>query len=162
MNKRFLKWLGVAESSGKAKKSVTFFLFWGKDDDLIEEVAELMNTRKFSQVMRIALKVIPALMRGSLDELFEEFPWVKAEFLKYMQDVQPTQTPALPANIEKYLEEIIEKLDNQPSLPQKPVGLRKLAAPSLDDEELVVTVQKDTSQNSGANLINSLLALQRK
>lgn len=168
MNKTLLKWLGVAEKKAQEKKTLVFQLFWGKEDDLIEAASELVNQRKFTEVMRIGLKIVPALMRGDIEPLFEAFPWVKVELLEYMRELQPK--PALPApvssslspQVEKYLQEILTKLDK----PQPMIGnsseLRQLGAPVFDDDNdnlLTVTKDKSSGKNATQNFLRSMAAL---
>ena len=101
---RFQKWIKKATKYGSDKKSITFFLFWDTQEDDIEQVAELLDNRQFSKFIRISLRVIPALWRGDLEPLFQEFPWVRAEFLEYMKEVQ---SEPVPADIKYIVEEAI-------------------------------------------------------
>jgi len=140
------------------------FIFWlddtkGQEYQLIAEVGELKKQRSFSQTIRDGIRLICDLRDGNLDVLFELFPWVRVEFLKYMEGVQPKTVmseTALAPDVEKYLQEILEKLDqaqsNSTATPiLKPVsnglkpigGLKSIAPPVLgdDDEDLLTVTQ---------------------
>ncbi|GAB5426316.1 MAG: hypothetical protein Crog4KO_34630 [Crocinitomicaceae bacterium] len=81
------------------------FRFWldiVKPDELkIADTIEILkNERSFTQTIRDGIRLIFDLKQGKLDVLFELFPWVRAEFMDYMRDIQPvvvTQTSEVPA-----------------------------------------------------------------
>ena len=173
MNKTFLKWLGLAEAKDQIKKTLVFQLFWGEEDELIEQAAILVQQRKFTEVMRIGLKVIPALMRGDLEPLFQAFPWVRADFMAYMQELQPqpalVKSSGASPEVEKYLREILDKLDKPALQPiegnssgPKQLGVPQFTAPTFDDDDdLELTIGKDTRKvDVASNFLNSIAKLQ--
>jgi hypothetical protein len=106
MSERFDKWQEKIELCKGTRQSFPIQLDWSNPDDveLIKVIAFLKDNDEFSEVIRKALRIIPALIfSGSLDELFAEFAWVKAEFLQYMREVaievpigQSPETPTAP------------------------------------------------------------------
>ena len=56
---------------------------------LADKIELLKNERIFTQTIRDGIRLICDLRSGKLDVLFELFPWVKAEFMEYMRDIQP-------------------------------------------------------------------------
>lgn len=157
MSKRFLKWLRVAETDNQDKKTFSFQLFWDKAEEfeLIEVAARLIENREFTRVMRIALRVIPALLDGDLEPLFEAFPWVRAEFMQYMKEVQSEPQQALPANIEDALRDILKDFSvgnsSESANAHSRVAVHRPASSTL-------TVKKDnkSSANVADNFLKSL------
>lgn len=90
MSTRLDKWNKEMQARKGSRQGFKFWLNWDKAEDveLIETIALLMDNSQFSEVIRKALRIIPALMEGELNELFDEFPWVKAEFLEYMRELK--------------------------------------------------------------------------
>jgi septal ring factor EnvC (AmiA/AmiB activator) len=90
MSTRFEKWQEKIDNCKGTRQSFAIQLDWSNLDDveLIKIIALLKDNHQFSEAMRQALVIIPALMAGSLDELFAEFPWVQAEFLQYVESLQ--------------------------------------------------------------------------
>lgn len=73
------------------------FRFWlddNKEDEnaLIGEVGDLKANRKFTETIRQGISLISDLRNGSLKVLFELFPYVKAEFVEYMQSFNNAET----------------------------------------------------------------------
>ena len=71
------------------------FKFWlnlrKKEDEAIADRIEILkNNRLFTQTIRDGIRIICDLRNGKLDVLFELFPWVRAEFMEYMRDLQLT------------------------------------------------------------------------
>ena len=69
------------------------FSFWlnrDKEDDcsLIKLIAYLKAERLFTQTIRDGLRLINDLRAGNLNVLFELFPWVRAEFMEYLSEIQ--------------------------------------------------------------------------
>jgi hypothetical protein len=160
MNKTFLKWLGSAEAQKQKKKTLVIQFFWGKEDETIEQAATLVHQRKLTEVIRIGLKVIPALMRGDIAPLFEAFPWVKAELLEYMREIQPE--PRLSTEVETYLQEI-KSLLVQPVGQPKQLSVPQAELPNFDDEDdLVLEVTKDNSVDIAANFLSSVMSLKKQ
>ena len=100
------------------------FRFWlddSKEDEnaLIGEVGELKANRKFTETIRQGIELITDLRNGSLRVLFDLFPYVKAEFLEYMQSLNSAETSqidkerqqldAYKAELEAYRQELDER-----------------------------------------------------
>lgn len=69
------------------------FKFWlnmnKADEEAIADQIELLkNERSFTEVIRDGIRLICDLRKGKLDVLFELFPWVRAEFMDYMREIQ--------------------------------------------------------------------------
>ena len=81
-----------------AKKSFrlrfTFWLDMHKSDEaaIAETIADLKSQRSFVSTIRDGIRLICDLRAGRLDVLFELFPWVRSEFLGYMNSLQPNST----------------------------------------------------------------------
>ena len=92
--------------------------FWlditkNEEHALDEKIQQLKQGRGFSQTIRDALNLIWDLREGRLDVLFELFPWVRAEFLEYMQGLQPQKTAG-----EMELQKRMERGKVNPSSPR--------------------------------------------
>lgn len=59
------------------------------EEAIADKIEILKNERLFSQTIRDGVRLICNLRDGKLDVLFELFPWVKAEFMEYIREVQP-------------------------------------------------------------------------
>ena len=59
------------------------------EEAIADKIEILKNERMFSQTIRDGIRLICDLRDGKLDVLFELFPWVKAEFMEYIREVQP-------------------------------------------------------------------------
>ena len=64
------------------------------------------NDRSFAGTIRDGIRLICDLRQGKLDVLFELFPWVRAEFMEYIQSIQPQKSPA-----ELDLQQQLERLE---------------------------------------------------
>ncbi len=154
------------------------FMFWldtDKDNDILlaEEIDQLKRQRSFTATIRDGLRLILDLRAGRLDVLFNLFPWVRAEFMEYIQSQL-----APPNTIEqqlKRLEQLLLEQGNEPiPLPSGPkalqpvnqAGPRPLKAapaplPEQDDEDIPLEIKKDTQKkNIADNFLKSVLALQ--
>ena len=155
-----------------------FWLNLGKpeEEEIADKIEVLKSNRSFTSVIRDGIRLICDLRDGNLDVLFELFPWVRVEFLKYMEDVQPKpvvgKSMDLSPEVEKYLREILDKLDNPPASTglqsvmggSKQLNTPQFAAPEFDDDDDdLLTVQKDTSsgKNIAENFLKSLMSLQQ-
>ncbi len=78
-------------SSKRFRLRFTFWLDVNKKDEaeIADEVEELKRDRLFAQTIRDGIRLICDLRDGKLNVLFELFPWVKAEFMEYIREVQP-------------------------------------------------------------------------
>lgn len=68
-------------------------LFKPEEEAIADTIELLKNERSFSKTIRDGIKLITNLREGKLDVLFELFPWVKAEFIEYMREIQPVTLP---------------------------------------------------------------------
>lgn len=69
------------------------FRFWldmfkSEEAAIADQVEILKNKRSFTQTIRDGIRLVCDLRNGKLDVLFELFPWVRAEFMEYMRDLQ--------------------------------------------------------------------------
>jgi len=157
------------------------FNFWldlskNIDYEISQLIAQLKENRLFTQTIRDGIRLICDLRAGKLDVLFELFPWVRAEFLKYMEDLQAKPVVAAPTfapDVEKYLQEILEKLD-KPAAPEpsimKPMnnglkqigGLKSIAAARYDedDDDLLVVQSAKGDGSATQNFLKAMRALQ--
>lgn len=99
------QWETKRTKSKQTQKSLTFWLDWNTEHNLIKIAARLTDNRQFAEFGRIALKVIPALMRGDIEPLFECFPWIKNALLEMVEqlvserisvELQTVPQPAIP------------------------------------------------------------------
>ena len=73
------------------------FRFWldifkPEEAKIVDTIEDLKSDRSFTQTIRDGIRLICDLRDGKLDVLFELFPWVKAEFIEYIREVQPVPT----------------------------------------------------------------------
>lgn len=69
------------------------YTFWldilkGEEAEIAESIETLKDERKFAPTVRDGIRLINNLRKGKLDVLFELFPWVRAEFMDYMREIQ--------------------------------------------------------------------------
>ncbi|MCA9373453.1 hypothetical protein KC921_05180 [Candidatus Woesebacteria bacterium] len=166
------------------------FRFWlddTKDDQnsLIGQIEDLKSARSFTETIRQGIELITDLRKGSLRKLFELFPYVKAEFLEYVQSLNLAEqtmlfekgTPGSDkrvreqlARIEKLLLEqghiSIEATSTQQSKQGRglqPITTTSFAPPNFDDDDdVTLTIKKATSSNgkAGENFLKSIMSLQ--
>jgi len=156
-----------------------FWLDVNKPDEetLADTINDLKRQRAFTATVRDGIRLICDLRRGSLDVLFELFPWVRAEFLDYMQAclrrqaLQP-DTAAAEQRLEQQLARLEQLLLQQASAPAGPrliEALGPLAVPkavgpvSDEDDAALVTVTKAKVDGAhiAQNFIRSMMALQQ-
>lgn len=77
------------------RKRYSFWLDRRKPDERAVEdlISQMKADRAFTPSIRDGLRLMADLQAGKLDVLFELFPWVRAEFLEYMRELQPEVTP---------------------------------------------------------------------
>jgi hypothetical protein len=156
------------------------FKFWlrldrAEDLKLIEYIEYLVSKRQFVTEIRTALRLLWSLRQGNLWVLFELFPWVRAEFMEYVQSLQPPKSPA-ELDLQRQLARLEQLLLQQGNTPIDKPGPTKLltpngprplqakqavAAPSFDDDEdvLVARKNKNAGSQSALNFIKSAFAL---
>ena len=129
-----------------------FWLDANKDDELLmcEQLDELKERRQFAPTIRNALRLFFDLSRGNTQVLRELFPGIVAQLQT------PPETPANSefAEIIKQQAAILEKLSKQTTAATPQLPARTIA----DDDTELIEIKKDTSINSGQNLLNSLMA----
>lgn len=76
------------------RKMYRFWLNDAKDDEarLVGQVETLKDKRQYTASIRQGLQLVTSLNEGKLDTLFLLFPWVQAEFLEFVNKLQPTKT----------------------------------------------------------------------
>ena len=86
----------------------TFWLDMLKSDEheLADQIEVLKQERSFVSTVRDGIRLVTSLREGKLDVLFELFPWVQAEFLKYLESIQPQK-----AEPELQLQQQLERLE---------------------------------------------------
>jgi len=162
-----------------ARFKFNFWLDCDKDNELLlaDTIDDLKRQRAFTATIRDGIRLICDLRRGSLDVLFELFPWVRAEFLDYMQAclrrqaLQP-DTAAAEQRLEQQLARLEQLLLQQASAPAGPrliealgpLALSKVVGPVSDeDDAALVTVAKAKVDGAqiAQNFIRSMMALQQ-
>ena len=140
------------------------------EDQLDEQIHWLKANRSFVKVVKDGIRLICDLRKGRVDVLFELFPWVKAEFLAGIQTQETAGEKALRQQLERLEKLLIEQGNTPIPMPQLPAstGPKALDAsrfdlPTFDDEDDLETIllQPDTSTDSAANFLNSVLNLQK-
>jgi hypothetical protein len=160
------------------------FTFWldllkPEEAQLADQIELLKNDRSFASTIRDGIRLICDLRQGKLDVLFELFPWVRAEFMEYIQSLQPLKTPAdldLQSQLER-LEQLLLQQGNKPvDTPQaapikvlthngggpKPLQIKTLTTPAFDDDDgdlLVIRKDHNAGHKSSINFIKSAFAL---
>lgn len=119
---------------------------------------QLRKGRTFTATIRDGIRLVCDLRRGKLDVLFELFPWVRAEFLDYMQSLQPDKSAA-EARLEQQLARL-EKLLLQQAGP-RPMSLPRPAVDEDDAALVKVTKAKVDGKQITQNFIRSMMALQQ-
>ena len=152
-----------------AREKFKFWLDTGKDDELLiaGQIGELKRERLFTSTIRNGIRLICDLKEGHLDVLFELFPWVRAEFLEYMQSLQPQKT-AGEIELQKRMERMEHLLLEQGNVPiASTAGSPKsLTTPKLDaslpdevDDNLLMVKLAKSDGNSAQNFLNSAFNL---
>ncbi len=79
------------------RKRYTFWVNREREtDQIVEElIISFKAQRLFTQSIRDGLTLVADLNDGNLDALFELYPWVKAEFLQYVQGIGVVELPSL-------------------------------------------------------------------
>jgi len=137
------------------------------EEALAETIAALKEKRLFAQTVRDGIRLICDLRQGKLDVLFALFPWVRAEFLDYMQSLQPDKSAA-EARLEQQLARLEQLLLQQAIGPKGALGprgpLAKVAGPVSDEDDaalVTVTKTKVDGAHIAQNFIRSMMALQQ-
>jgi hypothetical protein len=133
----------------------------------------------WASTIRDALRLILDLRQGKLDVLFELFPWVRAEFMEYIQSLQPQKSPAeldLQRQLER-LEQLLLKQGDTPIDPPTPIKMltnngggplplqvtpKKITTPTFEDDDddlLIIRKDKNAGHQSAINFIKSAFAL---
>ncbi|MBZ0294675.1 MAG: hypothetical protein K8L99_19070 [Anaerolineae bacterium] len=158
-----------------ARFRFNFWLDCNKDSELLlaDEIDQLKRQRSFTAAIRDGLRLIIDLRAGRLDVLFDLFPWVRAEFLEYIQSQTPPPTD-LKQQLQR-LEKLLLEQGNQPiAIPAgpkalqpvngvgpKPLQTTAIPLPEDDDEDIPLKINKDTRKiNIADNFLKSAMALQ--
>lgn len=141
-----------------------FWLDMNKPDEeaLAATIEDLKQRRTFVTTIRDGIRLICDLRRGKLDVLFELFPWVRAEFLEYMQSLQPDKSAA-EIRLEQQLARLERLLLQQVSAPggPRPLTLPRPAADEDDAALVKITKAKVDGKQIAQNFINSMMRLQQ-
>lgn len=155
------------------------FMFWldaNKPDEylLTEVIDELKQERSFSRTIRDGIRLIVSLRQRRTDVLFSMFPWLQEEIPASVHSMPITSNGG---ELQDQLQRI-EKLILQTGTGHSAVtsetteigGLgnakalsgMQFATPVFDDEDdddIILDIQKDSSNNSVNNFLNSLMSL---
>jgi hypothetical protein len=147
-----------------ARYKFSFWLDCDKDNELLlaDAIDDLKHKRSFAGTVRDGIRLVCDLRRGKLDVLFELFPWVRAEFLEYMQSFQPNKSAA-EQRLEQQLARLEKLLLQQASTPAGPRPM-VLPRPTADEDDtalLTVTKAKVDGRQITQNFINSMMRLQQ-
>jgi len=148
------------------------FVFWLNDtksdeNELIGQVYELKRQRSFTATIRDGMRLITSLRDGDLDVLFELFPWVRAEFAKYIQSLQ--QATAAPQAAYTGLQPVqAQAPTNGATVVMQPIAgdvavmsVPQFAAPAYDDDDIELTVTEAVGDGTaGETFLRAMLALQ--
>lgn len=147
-----------------ARFKFNFWLDCDKDNELLlaEAIDNLKRQRSFAGTVRDGIRLICDLRQGKLDVLFELFPWVRAEFLDYMQSLQPDKSAA-EQRLEQQLARLEKLLLQQAGAPAgpRPMMLSRPVADEDDTALLTVTKAKVDGRQITQNFINSMMRLQQ-
>ena len=153
------------------------FTFWLDDSKqaenlLIGQVDSLKDNRLFSKTIRDGIRLIVDLRKGSLEVLFELFPFVRAEFMEYVKDTLPdnrNDNSDIKREIARLESLIIQQGKSNTNI-MKPLsgglqpigGLKPLAPPAYDEDDFQLEVTKagDSGINAAQNFLASMQALQ--
>jgi len=151
-----------------------FQLNVAKEEELAiaEQIIELKGQGRYSKTVRDGIRLVSDLHAGSLDVLFELFPWVRADFLEYMTSVQPPKSDT-ETHIQKQLARIEALLAHGEAMPTtsrsasgvgEPKAMRvpASAAPDSedDDNDMLLVAKAASSSNATQNFLNSISRLQ--
>jgi hypothetical protein len=101
------------------------------EDWLDEQINLLKRSRKFTLVLRDALRLILDLRAGRLDVLFELFPWVKENM---------EQSPSTTTDLERQLERLEVMLKEQGSISVSPGSYPVLKSSSVTPAVMIKNV----------------------
>lgn len=154
------------------RKRYSFWLDRRKPDERAVEdlISQMKADRAFTPSIRNGLRLMADLQDGKLDILFELFPWVRAEFLEYMRELQP-ETSTEPAPVQPqptpvaspaptvtdadraWLEAEQERLDNERRWHEKRMADAEKA---LAAERQRIEKERTKTQNSLQNQLKRL------
>jgi hypothetical protein len=151
-----------------------FQLNVAKEDEhaIAEQITALKGQGRYSKTVRDGIRLVSDLNAGSLDTLFELFPWVRADFLEYMTAVQPQKSDT-ETHIQKQLARIEALLANGETMTPtskstggiggpKAMRVPAITAPVFDDDDkdMLVISKAASSSNATQNFLNSISRLQ--
>ena len=149
------------------------FNFWLDDNsdsdiDIIRDIKKLKKKRKFSQAIRDGLRLIPSLMRGETDVLFEMFPTIHDKLYAQMEaDIMERWQKQQEGEVINHLIElrgVIQSIKDKPVLSapmQGTVTMQRVT--TVTDETMQLEVKRvEGDGKSAQNFLNSMMALQGK
>lgn len=159
------------------------FKFWLNDSKheekaIVGQVDTLKQERLFSKTIRDGIRLVTSLRSGSLDVLFELFPYVRAEFMEYVKSVKSDDddNDQLKREINE-LKMLILQQGSKPDTPimkpsssglqplggLKPIGSNSVPLPDFEDDDFDLEVTRPVSVGSSAaqNFLASMQALQQ-
>lgn len=139
-----------------ARGRFTFWLDFRKDDELLlaEMIDDLKRKRGFASAIRDGLRLIVDLRAGRLDVLFELFPWVQAEFLKYLESIQPLK-PEPEFQLQQQLERLERLMLERGYVPEQ--GGRPLPTRPELPRPLEPLPEPEYDGNASENFLNAFL-----
>jgi|GEM_PF-2932629 len=144
------------------------FNFWLNRDKPEEEliadkIEQLKRERSFTSVIRDGIRLICDLREGNLDVLFDFFPWVKAEFLAYMRELQPTEPAPVASETKQstvaeqaWLEAEQERFEAERQWHEEQLEVAKQA---LEQERQQLQAERTATQNKIQQQLDRLEAL---
>lgn len=149
-----------------------FQLNVSKEDEhaIAEQIAMLKQQGLYSKTVRDGIRLVSDLRDGKLDILFDQFPWVRAEFLEYMTSVQPqkSDTEIHIQNQLARIEELLANTETPGSASKKgseaggPKAMKvpPVAKPVFDLDDIELDIKKAKSNGDSAqNFLNAAFGL---
>lgn len=153
----------------KRKRYQRQFKFWlnalnRQDQKIIEDIDNLKTERSFTQAIREGLRLIPSLMRGETDVLFEMFPAIKDKLYAQMEADILEQLNVERSNemIQHIIElkGVVSQFKNQPMLSTPIQGTLSMRRVTVEEDiELEVTQVEGAGLQASQNFLKSMMAL---
>lgn len=153
----------------KKKRYQRQFKFWlnamsRQDQKIIEDIEALKDERSFTQAIRDGLRLIPSLMRGETNVLFELFPAIRDILYAQMEaDVLERLNVERSNEVIQHIIElkgVVSQFKNQPLLSAPVTGNITMRRVTTEEEiDFEVVKDENYSVNVAQNFLNSIGAL---
>jgi hypothetical protein len=146
-----------------------FQLNIAKDDEnaIAEQILELKGQGLYSKTVRDGISLVSDLRAGSLEVLFDLFPWVRADFLEYMASIQSqkNETELVIAEQLARIETMLSRTGEGTSRGGQPKPLHIPAVPESvfdddDDPDMLTLTKVAATGKATQNFLNSISRLQ--